>query len=311
MSAADALPLNLGLAFRLAARSLRNRRMIALATVLGVAIGIGVVNAVLIVDANTARSGQIVPVDEFEAEELAEAAKEAEARQRVGDKPFAIRIERRNETTESGSIVPTQRGGAAASDTARNRLGEEDYQAMRLAVRMASLLAFFIGAVIVFYTMRYSVSTRAREFSLMLRLGESRRNVGASLMAEATLLGAVGTVIGLIAAFPAAAALLAGGISTNGRRPLPGFEIPWLELTGMGLVSLAIVYLGGASPLREIRRLKIPDVLNPRFLADGDGGVALAQKGFGWLIPPMLAAAWIGMRPFMESWLSVVYFFLF
>lgn len=311
MSAADALPLNLGLAFRLAARSLRHRRMIALATVLGVAIGIGVVNAVLIVDANTARSGQIVPVDEFEAEELAEAAKEAEARQRVGDKPFAIRIERRNETTESGSIVPTQRGGAAASDTARNRLGEEDYQAMRLAVRMASLLAFFIGAVIVFYTMRYSVSTRAREFSLMLCLGESRRNVGASLMAEATLLGAVATVIGLIAAFPAAAALLAGGISTNGRRPLPGFEIPWLELTGMGLVSLAIVYLGVASPLREIRRLKIPDVLNPRFLADGDGGVALAQKGFGWLIPPMLAAAWIGMRPFMESWLSVVYFFLF
>ena len=74
MSAADALPLNLGLAFRLAARSLRHRRMIALATVLGVAIGIGVVNAVLIVDANTARSGQIVPVDEFEAEELAEAA---------------------------------------------------------------------------------------------------------------------------------------------------------------------------------------------------------------------------------------------
>ncbi|MGB0631232.1 MAG: ABC transporter permease [Alphaproteobacteria bacterium] len=311
MSAVAALPLNLGLAFRLAARSLRHRRMIALATVLGIAIGIGVVNTVLIVDANTARSGQVVPVDEFEAQEQAEAAKEAEARQKVGGTPFAVRIERRGGDQDRGSIVPTQRGAAAASDTARNRLGEEDYQAMRLAVRMASLLAFFIGAVIVFYTMRYSVSTRAREFSLMLCLGESRRNVGASLMAEATLLGAVGTVVGLVAAFPAAAALLAGGISTNGRRPLPGFEIPWLELTGMGLVSLAIVYLGVASPLREIRRLKIPDVLNPRFLSDGDSGLALAQKGFGWLIPPMLAAAWIGMRPFMESWLSVVYFFLF
>ena len=311
MSTAAALPLNLGLAFRLAARSLRHRRMIALATVLGVAIGIGVVNAVLIVDANTAHSGQVVPVDAFEAEELAEAAKEAEAKQKVGDKPFAIRVERQNESPDNRSLVPTQRGSASASDTARNRLGEEDYQAMRLAVRMASLLAFFIGAVIVFYTMRYSVSTRAREFTLMLCLGESRRNVGASLMAEATLLGAAGTVVGLIAAFPAASALLASGISTNGRRPLPGFEIPWLELTGMGLISLLIVYLGVASPLREIRRLKIPDVLNPRFLSDGDAGVALAQKGFGWLIPPMLAAGWIGMRPFMESWLSVVYFFLF
>jgi ABC-type antimicrobial peptide transport system permease subunit len=65
--------------------------------------------------------------------------------------------------------------------------------------------------------MRYSVSTRAREFSLLLCLGESRRNVGASLMAEASMLGAFGTVVGLIAAFPAAAALLAACISTNGR----------------------------------------------------------------------------------------------
>ena len=182
---------------------------------------------------------------------------------------------------------------------------------MRLAVRMASLLAFFIGAVIAFYTMRYSVSTRAREFSLLLCLGESRRNVGTSLMAEAAMLGAFGTVVGLIAAFPAAAALLAAGISTNGRQPMAGIEIPWLELSGMGLISLIIVYLGVASPLREIHRLSIPDVLQPRFLSNGEREVAIVQKGFGWLIPPMLAAAWIGMRPFMESWLSVVYFFLF
>jgi biopolymer transport protein ExbB/TolQ len=36
-------------------------------------------------------------------------------------------------------------------------------------------------------------------------------------MAEASMLGAFGTVVGLIAAFPAAAALLAACISTNGR----------------------------------------------------------------------------------------------
>jgi len=89
---------------------------------------------------------------------------------------------------------------------------------------------------------------------------------------------------------------------------MAGIEIPWLELSGMGLISLIIVYLGVASPLREIHRLSIPDVLQPRFLSNGEREVAIVQKGFGWLIPPMLAAAWIGMRPFMESWLSVVYF---
>lgn len=314
MATAAALPLNIGLAFRLAARSLKHRKMIALATLLGVAIGVGVVNAVLIVDANTARNYEAEAQAAAETEDPGATPAQEAARQKVGAKSFSIRIERRRNGRIEQSIVPSQRGSATrikAGDDARTRIGEEDYQAMRLAVRMASLLAFFIGAVIVFYTMRYSVSTRAREFSLMLCLGESRRNVGLSLMAEATLLGAFGTVVGLIAAFPAAAALLAAGISTNGRRPLPGFEVPWFELGGMGLVSLAIVYLGVASPLREIRRLSITDVLTPRFLSNGERAATLAQKGFGWLIPPMLAAAWIGMRPFMESWLSVVYFFLF
>ena len=315
-AAAIKIPLNIGLAFRLAVRSLKHRKMIALATLLGVAIGVGVVNAVLIVDANTARGYEAEADIETEAAGSAQTPPTAKAagQQQVGAKTFSIRIERVRNGEVEKSIVPTQRGSAGrirATDSTRARPGEEDYQAMRLAVRMASLLAFFIGAVIVFYTMRYSVSTRAREFSLMLCLGESRRNVGASLMAEASLLGALGTVVGLIAAFPAAAALLAAGVSTNGRRPLPGFDIPWFELSGMGLISLVIVYLGVASPLREIHRLSIPDVLQPRFLSTGEHDVQMAQRGFGWLIPPMLAAGWIGMRPFMESWLSVVYFFLF
>lgn len=313
MTTAASIPPNIGLAFRLAVRSLLHRKMIALATLLGVAIGVGVVNAVLIVDANTARDYQTEAIADTDTDGQTDAGTAA-ARQQVGGQSFSIRVERRRNGKVEESILPSQRGSAGrikSTDTARARAGEEDYQAMRLAVRMASLLAFFIGAVIVFYTMRYSVSTRAREFSLMLCLGESRRNVGTSLMAEATLLGALGTVVGLIAAFPAAASLLAAGISTNGRRPLPGFEIPWFELGGMGLISLVIVYLGVASPLREIYRLSITDVLNPRFLSNGERGVAIAQRGFGWLIPPMLAAGWIGMRPFMESWLSVVYFFLF
>ena len=303
-AAAIKIPLNIGLAFRLAVRSLKHRKMIALATLLGVAIGVGVVNAVLIVDANTARGYEAEADIETEAAGSAQTPPTAKAagQQQVGAKTFSIRIERVRNGEVEKSIVPTQRGSAGrirATDSTRARPGEEDYQAMRLAVRMASLLAFFIGAVIVFYTMRYSVSTRAREFSLMLCLGESRRNVGASLMAEASLLGALGTVVGLIAAFPAAAALLAAGVSTNGRRPLPGFDIPWFELSGMGLISLVIVYLGVASPLREIHRLSIPDVLQPRFLSTGEHDVQMAQRGFGWLIPPMLAPLW------------VVYFFLF
>lgn len=314
-TATAAMPLNPRLSVGLALRSLLHRKMVALATVLGVAIGVSVVNAVLIVDANTARTRAAVATAEAAASPDGPAAQAdpAAAEQRVGGSTFAIRIERNRPGGAPETIVPTQRGASRikTADGGRGSLGEEDYQAMRLAVRLASLLAFFIGAVIVFYTMRYSVTTRAREFSLLMCLGESRRNVAASLLAEATLLGGAGTALGLAAAFPAAAALLAAGVSTNGRTPLPGFDIPEFELLGMCVISMIVVFLGVASPLREIRRLSIPDVLQPRFLSRGDRDFAIASKGFGWLIPPFLAAGWIVVRPFLEDWLSVVYFFLF
>jgi putative ABC transport system permease protein len=301
--------LNPWLALRLALRSLSHRKMVALATMLGVAIGVCVVKTVLIVDANTARTS--VAEQSADADPRAPDAPPVAAEQAVGGKSFDITV-RRNRTGAGNTLIPTQRGRSGSqAGNAATRLGEEDYQAMRLAVRLASLLAFFIGAVIVFYTMRYSVSTRAREFSLLMCLGESRRNVGASLVAEAGLLGAVGTVSGTAAAFRAAAALLAAGISTNGRKPLPGFDIPEFELLAMGSISLIVVFFGVASPLRDLGRLSIREVLQPRFLTSGEAGIVLAQRGFGWLIPPFLAAGWIGIRPFMEDWLSVVYFFLF
>lgn len=305
------LPLNAPLAVRLALRSLTHRKMVAIATMLGVAIGICVVNAVLIVDANTARTKDIYRSEPISA---AGTAAEPATLQNVGGKSFGVRVESDRHRANAGTIVPTQRGAAGRASSrkaASQRLGEEDYQAMRLAVRLASLLAFFVGAVIVFYTMRYSVSTRAREFSLMMCLGESRRNVAASLTAEASLLGAAGTFIGTIAAFPAAAALLSAGISTNGRRPLPGFDVPEFEMLGMGIISMVIVFLGVASPLLDIRKLSIPDVLQPRFMSTGEQDIGISQTGFSWLIPPFLAAGWIGVRPFLEDWLSVVYFFVF
>ena len=209
-----ALPFNPWLSLRLALRSLSHRKMVALATMLGVAIGVCVVNAVLIVDANTQRTRTIEQTEAAAA--TGDGGGEIAAKQQVGTQPFDISVKRnRPDGSATTSLIPTQRGGPGTSrirQPATSGLGEADYQAMRLAVRLASLLAFFIGAVIVFYTMRYSVSTRAREFSLMMCLGESRRNVATSLVAEASLLGATGTVIGTAFAFPAAAALLAAGV---------------------------------------------------------------------------------------------------
>ncbi len=122
MPAAPAL--NLWLALRLALRSLSHRKMVALATMLGVAIGVCVVNTVLIVDANTARTS--AAEQSSDADPRAPDAQPVAAEQDVGGKSFSITIQR-NRPGAGDTFVPTQRGGSGSQKgAAATRLGEED-----------------------------------------------------------------------------------------------------------------------------------------------------------------------------------------
>lgn len=302
--------MNLFLAQFLARRSLRHHRTVSLATVLGVAIGMTVVGAILIVDHNSVET-RIEGAASADLQNLPSA----------GLHPGAARIlrvsfERANRTAQPStteSTFPTQKGLARSGFAVGTPLaprGEEDYQAMRLAVRLASVMAFAVGAVIVFYTMRFSVASRSRELSLLLCLGEDRRNVALSLLVEAAILGLVGTLAGLLIAFPAAAALIDAGISTTGRVPARTFALPTFELAGMSLLSLCVCLLGAAGPVRALYAMRIVEVLQPRFLAPDIGERSLRVGGFGWLVPPVIAAGYLALRPFLKGWLSVVHFFL-
>ena len=313
LSAREAAPaLNLGLALRLAGRRLRHHLMVAVATIFGIALGMVVVGAVLTVDNNAQRIAEPAAAS---GDSAGTGDAPAVRNNRLGD----VRFIRQGEPEAARPpLVPTQRGAAGRDPAAAGPAaaeGAEHYQAMRLAVRLTSVFAFLVGAVIVFYTMRFSVAARAKEFSLLLCLGESRRNVAFSLIAEALALGLAGTLLGLALALPAAAQLLDWGISTTGQRPRGGFDIPWFELTAMCAISVAVALLGVLSPIRALYRLRVAEVLQPRFVSDDlavpDRGVYGFGGGFGWLIPALAAAAYLAARPFLQSWLSVVQFFLF
>jgi putative ABC transport system permease protein len=158
---------------------------------------------------------------------------------------------------------------------------------------------------------RWGFPSRAREFSLLLCLGESRANAALSLAVEAALLGVAGTALGLAAALPAAQALLALGISTTSQTPLSGFVVPGAELAAMAAISISFAMLGVVAPARSLLRLNVAAILQPRFLTtDGDARDAPAS-GFGWLLPPLIAASYLVARPFLISSLSVIQFFLF
>lgn len=303
-----------GLAVLLALRSLRHHRIVALATVLGVAIGMLVVCSILVVDNNT-RS--VVPVQAGNTEtngwqdNVLEAGNSSQSvkTNRSSGAPMISQVafdRKGQKRSAERPLVPTQKGGD--SKTVK---GVEDYAAMRLAVRLASLLSFLVGAVIVFYTMRFSVAARAREFCLLLCLGQSRAGVSGSLVAEALILGLLGTITGLALAVPAGQALLAFGISTTGQTPATTMLIPWGELSAMAGISIVIALMGVAGPIREIYRMEISQVLQPRFLSGDTAIGAPGAASFAWLLPPVIAAVYVLVRPFLISWLSIVQFFLF
>jgi putative ABC transport system permease protein len=279
-----------------------------------------VVCAILIVDQNTTRTDNLhealATTIALHSDEPGNAA-QPNPKPRIVQLPLvSIQVIKKNSldrraTTLLTSKLPTQTFRTPVSaKVAPKPKGEEDYQTMRLAVRMASMFAFFIGSVIVFYTMRFSVAMRIREFSLLLCLGESQRNVALSLIVESLVLGSIGTLAGLLASYPAAMLLLAHGISTTGRAPAVDFSIPYAEMTAMMLLSLLIVLLGVIAPVRSLYRFQISQVLQPRFAADEINSRAFRYTGLSWLIPPILLASWLAVRPFLESWLSVVYFFI-
>jgi putative ABC transport system permease protein len=302
-------PVNFSLALFLAWRSLSHHPTITLATVLGVAIGMTVVGVILIVDRNSVET-PIVARSATAFPNLPSGADDAPAQQIL-----RLSVERANAMRllhSSRSGFPTQEGklrSGVVSEAPLARRGEEDYQAMRLAVRLASLLAFTIGAVIVFYTLRFSVASRSRELSLLLCLGEERRNVALSLLLEAALQGLAGTLTGLLIAFPAAFVLIDAGISTTGRMPASHLTLPVAELAAMTLLSAVICLLGAAGPARALYGMRIVEVLQPRFLSPGIDERNLRVTGFGWLMPPLMAAAYLALRPFLMSWLSVARFF--
>jgi len=304
------------LAGLLAWRSLRHHRMVALATILGVAIGMTVVCAVLIVDNNTRALDLENPVEEVSKVQKSDPGKLTGQHLGIPAISIAPQIEsigferKGNET--SSRLVPTQQGKGRFVNNGKTfaAQGEEDYVAMRLAVRLASLLSFLVGAVIVFFTMRFSVAARAREFCLLLCLGESSAGVAASLLLEAAILGVVGTIVGLLISMPAGRMLLAEGISTTGQRPEGGNVLPWPELISMTGISVTIALLGVAGPVRSIFRMEIAQVLQPRFLSEDAQGRDLKATGLWWLLPPAIAATYVLGRPFLISWLSVIHFFL-
>lgn len=269
----------------LSARNLKSDRFGTIAAILGVALGAATVNTVVILDVNTLK---------------------LESKSWSSNPAF----ERAPDTIKMRGV---RAGGAPVQAKSVKEETHEDYEVMRSAIRLGSLSAFLVGALIVFFTFGVVVDRRKREVALLRSLGALPRQVAAIFVREALLIGIAGGIAGFLASIPMAYLAAAGGITTTGRARIMMAELwyPWDRMALISFVGALMALLGVLRPARDVLKLDVPQTLRPRFL-EGEGPRAAARrtKGVTLVALPFALLVYILMRPFFKNALPSLTFFV-
>ncbi|WP_437278367.1 FtsX-like permease family protein [Sorangium sp. So ce375] len=268
----------------LALRNLRADRFGAMAAVLGVALGTATVNVVLILDVGT---------------------RAVEARSAVTNPDLPVFTD---QTVTLRGLRPD--GQPIRAEDAQEET-HEDYEIMRSAIRLGSLSAFLVGALIVFFTFNVAVERRRREIALLRSAGALPPQVAAVFVLEALLLGVGGAALGLLGSIPLAYLAAKAGITTTGRAriPLDAIRLPWsamLLVCGTGALT---ALLGVLRPVRDALRLDIARALRPRFV-EGGAEQRRRMRGVTLLALPFMVLVYGLLRPFFRESVPLFAFFV-
>ncbi|MCB9647079.1 MAG: ABC transporter permease [Deltaproteobacteria bacterium] len=267
---------------RLALRNLRSDWFGTLAAVLGVAIGTATVSVVLTLDVNT----------------------RAQESRRWETNPTMV------EAPSTVGIDPIKRDAQPAVVQDAKEETHEDYQVMRSAIRLGSLSAFLVGALIVFFTFRVVVEQRRREIALLRSLGATPRQVAGIFLLSAMLVGIMGAALGVFFTPPLSAAAAMAGITTTGRSHLYWLFFPWKKIFIVAIVGAFTAVLGVASPLREVLRLDVAKTLRPQFIEGKEGAARRRPRGLTIIAFPMMVLMYVLIRPFFVEVLPSLAFFV-
>ena len=86
---------------------------------------------------------------------------------------------------------------------------KEDLSFLSIILLVFAGMSLFVGSFLIFNTFSITVAQRMREFGMLRTLGASRRQILTSVVGEAALIGAIGSVLGLLGGFGFAAGISA------------------------------------------------------------------------------------------------------
>ncbi|QBS41059.1 ABC transporter permease [Nocardia sp. CS682] len=147
-------------------------------------------------------------------------------------------------------------------------------------------IALIVGTFIIYNTFSMIVAQRLRELALLRAVGASRQQVGRSVVAEAFVIGLIGSALGLAGgvglAFGLSAVLNAFdlGLPTGSMAVLPRTIVVGL------LVGLAVTMLSAYAPARRAAKIPPVEAMREEFASAGDSlrvrtlvGAVLAVAG--------------------------------
>ncbi|GKQ33680.1 ABC transporter permease [Streptomyces sp. A012304] len=165
------------------------------------------------------------------------------------------------------------------ADANRKDVGEF-LNVMKYAMLGFAGIAFLVGIFLIINTFSMLVAQRTREIGLMRAIGSSRKQVNRSVLAEALLLGVVGSILGVGAGVGIAVGLMKLMSMTGMNLSTDDLTVAWTTpVIGMVLgivVTVLAAYLparraGKVSPMAALRDIGAP--------ADAKAGVVRAVLG--------------------------------
>src|SRR5262249_11346752 len=105
-----------------------------------------------------------------------------------------------------------------------------------------------------------SVLQRRRELGLLRAVGASRPQVLRSVLAEATLMGLIGSAIGLLVGIPLEWYAIRVVLFDEAGFLFP-VRIPWLAAGGITGFAVVLATLAGLGPALHAIRLRIPEAI--------------------------------------------------
>lgn len=176
------------------------------------------------------------------------------------------------------ALPPTDAGARLAGMT----------QAYRVNLGVLSLMALFTGSFLVFAVVSLSVAQRQPQLALLGVLGLSGRERAGLVMAEAAVLGLVGSGLGLALGWElhgVVLKLLGGDLgATLGLSRVRSAQLEALPLLAFGALGFVVCLLAAAAPALAVRAMPVAQVLK------GLGGASL-RRWPAWLGPSLLVLA--------------------